>query len=80
VLFPAKRGSSEDSSSELNNEVLSCEFKGNNEQEEEVVEELVKDVDIFPADLSAVQLVEEIHQYKGVEEDGVVLKLVDGVN
>lgn len=41
--------------------------------EDEVVEDAFKDVP-FAVDLAGVDLVEKLHQYKGVEDDGVVLR------
>jgi hypothetical protein len=52
VLFPGKGLSSEDVSSELHNTELNNELKNKHKEERKVVEELIEDVDVFPADLS----------------------------
>lgn len=44
-----------------------------NTTEDEVVEDAFKDIP-FPVDLAGVDLVEKLHQYKGVEDNGVVFR------
>lgn len=52
VLFPSKGLSSEDVSSELHNTELNNELKNKHKEERKVVEELIKDINILPANLS----------------------------
>lgn len=44
-----------------------------NGAEDKVVEDTVEDVP-FAVDLASVDFVEELHQHKGVEDDGVVFR------
>lgn len=70
---PVKRFSSEYGTTEFNNEPLTNEFSSNNNEEEDIVEEVINNVEFSPSELSWVELVEQVHQDKGVENDGVVL-------
>lgn len=59
---------------------MESEFNDNDEEELEVVEETTEDVEFFPSELSAVELIEEVHEDKGVEDHSVMFKFMDSVN
>lgn len=52
---------------------LNNEGTKDNTTENEVVEDAFKDIP-FTVDLSGIDLVEKLHQYKSVEDDGVVFR------
>jgi imidazoleglycerol phosphate synthase glutamine amidotransferase subunit HisH len=52
VLLPGKGLSSEDVSSELHNTELDNNLKNKHKEERKVVEELIEDIKVFPANLS----------------------------
>lgn len=66
--------SSENDIEVFNNEPLNHELSNHNDKEPDVIEELTHNVVFCPSDLSASNLIEQVHHDKSMEENCVVLK------
>ena len=72
MLVQVKRHGLEGLSSELDAGVLHYEGHQQNDDEKRVVEEVSEDVELGLLQLPGVNLIEDLHQHEGVEEDAVV--------
>jgi len=76
VLLPSERGGSHRLASILDECNLDQNSSNNDAQEEEIVEETMENVVFFLSKLSWVNLIEDLHEYEGVEDYSVVLGLL----
>lgn len=64
-------------SSELDTGELDGDGEDEDDEEERVVEEVLKDIDLGRLQLPSIDLVEDLQQHEGMEEDTVVLSGLD---
>lgn len=79
VLLPSERDSAHVATTVLNDNILDGEGADQDDDEHPVVEELSKHVILSLAQLARVDLVEELHEDEGLEDDGVNLNLTSGL-
>jgi len=76
VLVESQRDCSQGGASVLDHQDLDTNCGEDNREEEEVVEEAGEDVELFLAEFSCVDLVEDLDEDEGMEDQGIVSKLV----
>ena len=76
VLFECQGGGSDRDTTILHEDILHDAGADDDIQEEEVVEETLEYVVLFNTKLSCIDLVEYLHEDKGIEDNGKMLSLL----